>query len=1322
MRKSWKYFFIGVVVLVLISTALISLVIWALNTAEGTRVLLKAISTFSPVRVEAREISGRLRDDLKMRGLRILWPRGEMTVDFFHLRWQPTELWNRTVIIHELSLDGVHLQDNRPESKEIISFPGWPMAPFWLTRLQGRFESFQVGSLIYRRLKQNPDEIKKIFARVHWDGETLTVSDFTLASPQGEVEGVMRIGFVRPDFSMKIQAAIAKEYAGFNSFLLQLRLNPGGRTEEASGDVLISAGKKGAEGPRFEGDLRLTRTVLKIDHFRSYQPGRKGIIRGEGQITFGEKPILQLKADFAEWNLAPELGRATDLSGKLDLKGSLNDYQGQIFIANRINGWQGGQSSATFRGNQEHLEITSLDAAWLNGSLKGPLKISWVDGISLQGKLQGRKLSPALFNPDWKGEINLNLDGKFLWPKTQVPEAAFKADLLPSRLFDRTVTGDLAGSLKKNLLRIGSLHLKGHGFDLQARGALQEKVTLEAHISDLSGLIPEAQGQISATGWLRFGNDRLSGSMTAQGKDLSVQTLQARAFLAELHLKEFSPQSPPVFSVEARGENLQAGPLPMESASLNLTGTPAAHQALLALRFTGGEIQGEVKGAYDRGSWKGSIEKLNGADAHGLWSLQRPARVIFSPNQFQLAGLSLQSTLGEKLQVNADLSLNPILGSMQAKWETMNLARANPWLPQGNLSGRANGSFSVDWEKKGSQVSGKTNLKGTFAYDRLRVEVPSGQVKLDWNEKGLLALAALKINPGGTFDAKISSTESFQPTLPKEGKLEAQWKALDLGILLPLLPEDLTLKGQNSGNLNGQWFPGLRFDAVGAMKVSQGQVTWKGGEKPISTNLTRAEMDFAWRGESMQGNVSLSCADYGWLKGTFLLPLSSRISPSFRSDGPLKVSVQGELQEKGLLAKVYPKWIQESRGKIEVNVNAEGTWGEPRFKGALQISDTGIQLYNKGGPGKSGEVSPPLILEVSSGAATMDWGAPGLMATLNMALNKNGRIDGQLSSSEPARFALPKEGKVDLSWTALNLAALQPLLPEKFFLEGQASGQVNGKWLPGLHLDIAGGFNLSQGIFSWRGDSGLITARLNQSAVDFLWRGERLQGNVNLALMDYGSLKGNFFLPLPAHPPFQFDSAGPVKASFQGQAQERGLLSALFPGMVQETRGKIDFSFTAEGTWGKPLTGGTLQLTDAGAYLPTLGIRMEDVSSRWKLRGEQIQVESLAARSGSGRVEGTGAIWLKNWKIERYQGSLTGEKFQIVYRPDLRIQSNPRLSFQGTPQHLTVRGEILIPEAEIYQMSAPGVVRPQFRRDPYRPTPRTGTSSIPGYSGKYCPG
>lgn len=652
MKKGFKYSLIGLGVFVLISVALVSLVIWALNTANGTRVLLKTISAFSPLRIDAQEISGRLRDDLKMRGLRIRWSQGEMRADFFHLHWQlrlqPSAFrLGGEVIIHELSLDGVHIQDNTPEVKK-ISFPGWPAAPFWLTRLQGRVESFQVNGLIYQRRNQDPERIDKLFARMLWDGEVLSINDFTLASPSGQAEGVMKMAFAHPSLNLNLQAAIAKEYASLDSLSVKLHLEPAESQEEASGDVWVSAQKKGVERLHLEGGLGLTRTSLKFRNIRFFQPDRKGILQGDGEIFFGEKPILQLKGNFAQWNLAPELGMATDLSGKLEMKGSLNDYQGRLFIANRIKRWQGAQASATFRGNQDHLEITSLDAAWLNGSLKGPLKISWVDGIFLQGKLQGRNLNPALLNPDWKGAINLNLDGKFFWPKTRVPEATFKADLLQSRLFGKAVAGDLTGSLKDNLLRIGRLHLSGQGFDLQAKGVLQEKVTLGANITDLSGLIPEAKGQISATGWFRFGDNRLSGMMTAQGNDLSVQTLKARAFTANLHLKEYSPQAPPVFSLEAQAENLQAGPLPMESANLNLSGTPVVHQASLALRFNGGEIQGKVKGAYDRGSWKGSIEKLNGRDAHGLWNLQRPARVIFSSNQFQLTPLACEEHSGRK--------------------------------------------------------------------------------------------------------------------------------------------------------------------------------------------------------------------------------------------------------------------------------------------------------------------------------------------------------------------------------------------------------------------------------------------------------------------------------------------------------------------------------------------------------------------------------------------------------------------------------------------------------------------------------------------------
>ena len=59
-------------------------------------------------------------------------------------------------------------------------------------------------------------------------------------------------------------------------------------------------------------------------------------------------------------------------------------------------------------------------------------------------------------------------------------------------------------------------------------------------------------------------------------------------------------------------------------------------------------------------------------------------------------------------------------------------------------------------------------------------------------------------------------------------------------------------------------------------------------------------------------------------------------------------------------------------------------------------------------------------------------------------LNKNGKMEGKVTSSEPARLALPRQGKIDLLWREIDLLALQPLLPEGFFLEGQVNGQLKG--------------------------------------------------------------------------------------------------------------------------------------------------------------------------------------------------------------------------------------------------------------------------------------
>jgi autotransporter translocation and assembly factor TamB len=1290
LKKSLKHLLIFFLILFLILGTLVSLGIWALRSPVGIRALLKTVSVMTPLKIDAREISGRLMDEVKIRDLTVRWPQGELRSDGFHLRWQAKELWNRRLLVHELSLDSVQVKDNRPETGP-FSFRGWPETPFWLSRLQGQVDSLRIQRGTYQRLRENPVPFDSLFTRLHWDGETLNVRDFSLAGPSIQAGGSMKLGLSRPSLGLDLETILAGEIAGLDSFLIKLGLEPVPAQEEAKGSFSLSARRKAMEQLYIEGNLGLTRSALRLQDVRLLQPGGKGRIQGDGEIAFAEKPVISLKADFSGIAPVPELELLSNLQGIIEIKGPLDNYRGRLTVANQAKGWQKAQASAVFRGNLKNLEITTLMGRWLDGSVKGPLRLSWAEGFSLQGNLQGRKLNPGLLTPDVIGEINLNLDGHLLWAKTGEPEAVFKANFLESRLYDKSLAGALEGRWKENLLHIAHLRLRGPGFDLQGKGTLQEKITLEGEVTDLSRLIPRAKGQISAGGWFRYQEDRLSGMISAKGQELGTQGVKVGDFHADFQLKEYGPGISPVLSLEARALNIKTSPLDLSSISLQAAGSPASHRVQFDLSLNRVHVRGDATGAYRDGSWRGILEKLDGREDRGPWNLQGPAQVALSADRFRVSPLVIKSGQGESLEAQADLTLNPVFGSLQTKWQNLDLARVNPWIPAGRVSGQSSGSFSARGQEGGWQISGISRFKGTFAHERMSIDVPSGQVQVDWNGEGLLAATSLKLNQGATLDGKVSSPEAFQFDFPRQGKLEVQWKDLDLGLFHSLLPGELILKGKNSGTLAGRWFPGSRFEAAGKTLVSKAEFHWKGSPNPISIPLNAAEAEFAWRGEAIQGNLNLASVEHGTLKGIFLLPLSARFSPSFAPEGPLEISVQGQLQENGILSRLYPEWIQKSRGKAALELNAEGTWAKPQLKGTVQISDAGFQIDSSKGNGKAGKVSSGMNFEVPHAKAVAEWGPRGFLAVLAAVVNRNGRIEGAFTSAEPPRLALPRQGKVDLLWTAFNLAVLQPLLPEGFLLEGEAEGKMKGALLPEYRLDLAGGWKVPRGNLSWRGDKGVISAGISQAGLDFIWREERIQGNISLSLLDYGSLKGNFRLPLPARIPSRFEPAGPLQVFLQGKAQEKGLLSAFFPGMVEETRGNIDLDFKADGTWEQPNLQGTLQLTNAGANVPALGIRVEDLSSRWKFENERIQVESLRARSGPGYVEGTGTIWLKRWGMDRFEGNLRGEKFQTFYLPNLRIQSSPKLEFQGTPQKITVRGEIVLPEVHVYEVSTLGV-------------------------------
>ena len=91
---------------------------------------------------------------------------------------------------------------------------------------------------------------------------------------------------------------------------------------------------------------------------------------------------------------------------------------------------------------------------------------------------------------------------------------------------------------------------------------------------------------------------------------------------------------------------------------------------------------------------------------------------------------------------------------------------------------------------------------------------------------------------------------------------------------------------------------------------------------------------------------------------------------------------------------------------------------------------------------------------------------------------------------------------------------------------------------------------------------------------------------------------------------------------------------------------------------------------------------------------QTVRITSFGARSGPGRLEGTGTVWLKDRDIDRIELNLSGERFQVVRLPEMEMLANPSLTFKGTPKNLQVRGSVTIPEMLIRGTGTKAVARP----------------------------
>lgn len=894
------------------------------------------------------------------------------------------------------------------------------------------------------------------------------------------------------------------------------------------------------------------------------------------------------------------------------------------------------------------LEEVSARITWK----EGVLAVTDLAATSPSARLEGA-LAAGFVRPSLRAELSIRLPDA----AEGMERVSLLADLVPA-----PSPGGLAGPLE-----ISATFSDSRGIRIEGDAAIE---TNKAMLRDLSLSLPEQPGVVTGR----------AGVVLSRGR------VNAELILA-LHRLDLFP---------ATGTHTEI------SGDLELSGGPGGYEGSFSLANPGKGIHGiRLRGAIAGDSQHVSLPRLRGGWLGG-----------------EVAGTM---TLSWREGLHLD-------GSLEGR--KLDPARIDPAWP-----GRINFALRGWARKEGSSpLHAEVDLR--LLESTLRERALVGEARAGVDERGL-RIAGMELHGDG-FDVSVSGSLRerlvFSADIPRlegllpgaAGNVEAtgwvRWRDGPAGGALTARGEDLSL-------------PDVRVDSLSV------SMTWEGTDHPftvegkvggVSAGGIRLEtaalgadgtpeehdlrVSLRWAAGDGSGHARGSYRSGTW-EGT-VAALSGRgkeggswsltepapvavsadavrISP-FRVAGTGGESLEAEADlslrplrgsAKAEWEKVDPAlanpWLEGLRLSGTSSGNARMAWpqdGAPAL--ALRITAEARILQ--------GERE---LLEVQRARLALEAGEGGTRASLEAVLGGGGTVTGSFLAGEPATAGIPQHGTLQVSWQSVDLALVSPWFPQGVTLSGTLSGQAEGEMLAGGKFDVRGEVRAGEAKLLWNAQGKAIEAPLRSAEMRWSWREDAARGEFSLSLEEYGRARGNFRLPLPAKLPLGMQPKGEVSAALSAAFREKGLLHALFPGMVQETSGAIGLELRVGGTWELPDLEGTMTLAEAGAYLPAAGIHLSRLEAKGTLSGREIRIETLKARSGEGSIEATATVLLADWKLAGYRATLKGENVRTVDLPELRMVASPDLRIEGTTERLQVRGELAIPELLVYGRQTPPPVR-----------------------------
>ncbi len=566
----------------------------------------------------------------------------------------------------------------------------------------------------------------------------------------------------------------------------------------------------------------------------------------------------------------------------------------------------------------------------------------------------------------------------------------------------------------------------------------------------------------------------------------------------------------------------------------------------------------------------------------------------------------------------------------------------------GHFTALAHGSYQAGtWTGRVEQLSGDETPWGGWSMPE--------PTDITW-EEGILTIDKLSLvaDKDARLELKVDSWGS-----PDRTNAELSWSGLDLEWLQPYV--DL---GSLTGRTDGQ----IKYITIAGQPLSiSGQLAAHGRIKDENYDLTyeKLELKFDWGQEGLQ------------LSGTSKSDAGERIQIKATAPGrllwewPIK-SLAGDLQWQEFNLARFNRFLKDSQaegvsdGSLSFALSDEQL---ERIQGRLAATGRIMQGERELGPRNL--------------QADLNWGDKDFQCTARVDGAKGGHAVVKLTSPQRPALAWPDSGQIEIKINALNLAALEPLLPQDIDVTGTIDSQAKGRWESAGVVELNGDLRLRESQISWDSENGQVLLPLRDAVSEWRWVDDSLNGSFTLSLSEHGTIGGSWQLPLPARIPTAIEPDGPLEVKVAGKMQAIGLLSAIGPWLVQDLRGETQIEIEVQGTMQKPDLRGNILIVDGSAYLPSAGIQLEDIQLHSELIGDRLRIDRLSLRSGSGELTGQGEVIFDRWRLASYQLDITGEDFQMVDFPELQMTINPDLRLSGTPDRLSLHGSILIPKLAI---------------------------------------